>query len=379
MATLMRLLLIGLFLLGGIAFADFERETEAADLFVRENATIERGQRVGRLFGTGAEVAVSGVVEKGVVLVDGDLVLTSSARIKGPIIVVGGDVKREAGAQLEKTVLIMAPGASPYAGKLIAGFFSMLAFFIVALPASLWPLLELLKKSSFCRNAAAFLGLLQWRWPALYIILALAISGFMMALFAELAWETLFRQQMDAVDNVFIWLVRYYANPSLDLIMVALSDLGSGFSFGLIAVFTFLRLISGRRWLESASLTLCLGGAVLLNTLLKHLFERSRPDYLRVVEVSGYSFPSGHAMVSLCFYGMLALVIIRQLADWRLRLVVVMATMGLVAGIGISRVYLGVHYPSDVAAGYAAGGMWLAFCISLFFYWSKNGLRNDGY
>jgi undecaprenyl-diphosphatase len=120
---------------------------------------------------------------------------------------------------------------------------------------------------------------------------------------------------------------------------------------------------------ESASVAVCLGGAAFLNWALKHFFVRARPDLFRVISETGYSFPSGHAMVSLCFYGMLAYVLGRRLAKRWQRLTLYALTGCLVMIIGFSRIYLGVHYPSDVAAGYIAGGTWLAFCVSLLWWW----------
>ncbi|HWQ61496.1 MAG TPA: phosphatase PAP2 family protein, partial [Negativicutes bacterium] len=118
-----------------------------------------------------------------------------------------------------------------------------------------------------------------------------------------------------------------------------------------------------------ASLVVCLGGAALLNFLLKHLFERARPDMFTVISVTGYSFPSGHAMVSLCFYGMVAYLLCRHLPRLAPQLLVYGLTAALVTAVGFSRIYLGVHYPSDVLGGYIAGGTWLLFCVSLLWWW----------
>jgi len=110
--------------------------------------------------------------------------------------------------------------------------------------------------------------------------------------------------------------------------------------------------------------------------MLKHLFERARPEAFQIVAESGFSFPSGHAMVSLCFYGIVAFLIVRKRSlQWRIAGAVV-ATL-LIVGIGVSRIYLGVHYPSDVVAGYAAGATWLGFSISLVMWWEQELSERD--
>jgi undecaprenyl-diphosphatase len=107
-----------------------------------------------------------------------------------------------------------------------------------------------------------------------------------------------------------------------------------------------------------------LGGG-LLDGVLKQIFRRPRPAWDAPIAVSGgFSFPSGHAMVSLVAYGMLAYLVWLQLEHQRARVALVGCTLVLVLLIGLSRMYLGVHYFSDVIAGYAAGAVWLAACIT---------------
>ena len=103
----------------------------------------------------------------------------------------------------------------------------------------------------------------------------------------------------------------------------------------------------------------------MLNQVLKALFARPRQHFEHplLVETS-YSFPSGHAMGSLLAYGMLAYFAVLALGSWRSRVGAVFAVALLVLLIGLSRMYLGVHYLSDVAAGYAAGGVWLSALIT---------------
>lgn len=107
-----------------------------------------------------------------------------------------------------------------------------------------------------------------------------------------------------------------------------------------------------------------LAGGGLLNVVLKALFRRTRPVLPNpfMTEV-GWSFPSGHAMGALIAYMMLAYILVILFAGKGRRWVVLMALL-LVLLIGASRMYLGVHYFSDVIAGYAAGTAWLAICIT---------------
>jgi undecaprenyl-diphosphatase len=100
-------------------------------------------------------------------------------------------------------------------------------------------------------------------------------------------------------------------------------------------------------------------GVAVLDLALKHAFHRPRPVAFFGATPNSYSFPSGHALGSLCFYGILA-VILAPLARGRgAKFCVWIAAVLLVGMIGLSRIYLGVHYPSDVIAGYCAAIVWI--------------------
>lgn len=94
-----------------------------------------------------------------------------------------------------------------------------------------------------------------------------------------------------------------------------------------------------------------------LNSLIKGLIERERPAGPWLIEETGFSFPSGHAMVSIIFYGLIGyLVWVNVRSGRKAAWLVPVLTVALIMCIGLSRIYLGVHYPSDVLAGFAAGG-----------------------
>lgn len=104
----------------------------------------------------------------------------------------------------------------------------------------------------------------------------------------------------------------------------------------------------------------------ILNRLLKLYFHRARPDFHRLIEIGGYSFPSGHAMNAFSFYSILAFLLWRHVPTRTGRIAVIIFSSLMIFVIGISRVYLGVHYPSDIIGGFLASGLWVAAVIWFF-------------
>ena len=98
---------------------------------------------------------------------------------------------------------------------------------------------------------------------------------------------------------------------------------------------------------------------IILNFILKLIFSRQRPLSYMLIDESGYSFPSGHSMVGIAFYGMIIYITYKLVKKVWLRRIFTISLAVLIALIGFSRIYLGVHYPSDVIAGFAFGYMFL--------------------
>lgn len=107
-------------------------------------------------------------------------------------------------------------------------------------------------------------------------------------------------------------------------------------------------------------------GVVLLNQACKFIVQRPRPEGFRLIAESGYSFPSGHSMVAMAFYGLLAWMAWHYERDPFVRRVSVTGFLLVVVLVGISRVYLGVHYASDVIAGFCLAAAWLAVYTTIF-------------
>ncbi len=102
----------------------------------------------------------------------------------------------------------------------------------------------------------------------------------------------------------------------------------------------------------------------ILNQLLKAILQRSRPTEYRIVEETGYSFPSGHSMVSMAFYGYLIYLIYKYVKNKYIKWISIVLLSILVCSIGISRIYLGVHYTSDVLGGFLISMSYLVIYIS---------------
>ncbi len=122
-------------------------------------------------------------------------------------------------------------------------------------------------------------------------------------------------------------------------------------------------------WLIGIGLSVPLG--MLLNVLMKYAFHLTRPSFDDpLLALTTYSFPSGHVAGATLFYGVMAVMVISRTAAWRWRVMAVLAAITMVALVALTRVYLGVHYLSDVLAAFAEGVAWLTLClIGLHTYW----------
>jgi undecaprenyl-diphosphatase len=159
------------------------------------------------------------------------------------------------------------------------------------------------------------------------------------------------------------------ASPPLTRLMVAASEGGGPLSLSLIAVALAIWAWRGGRARRAAMLALTLCGAGVLDTVLKAAMARPRPAPLHDYPLpSSASFPSGHALYSCAWFGAVALLLQLTVRTRRMRIALWCLAVGCVALVGASRVYLGVHHPSDVLAGYGVGVAWLTL-VSLGFRW----------
>ena len=209
------------------------------------------------------------------------------------------------------------------------------------------------------RHVGGFFGAL-----AAFLTVGLVLSVAAVSIFALIASAVHSGATQGFDDNVLRWLSAR-RSPLLDEIMLEITALGTGLVLLVLAAVASVFLwLTNHKWSVYVLLVGIVGGK-LLNTLLKGIFERQRPSVVEwVTEVHSPSFPSGHAMSALVVYGSVAYLVGRLEPTRRLKYVTWIVTAILVAGIGVSRMYLGVHYPSDVLAGFVAGLAWLAFVAS---------------
>lgn len=190
--------------------------------------------------------------------------------------------------------------------------------------------------------------------------------GLVLALLAGLlfAWlgEEVLEGDTQAVDERLRAIVNRNASPVLTDIMVFASVWGAPRRLAVPAVVAVAAFLL-RRWYRGAVLVVVtLLGAGVLDGGLKLLFGRTRPEafFDHYPSPGTYSFPSGHALFAMAFFGGLAVLLYDRLRRPALRLVVAVAAVAIILSIGVSRIYLGVHYPSDVLGGYAVGIVWVA-------------------
>lgn len=205
--------------------------------------------------------------------------------------------------------------------------------------------------------------------PSEYLGLHLTL-GFLAAagclwLFGRLAEDVVSNDSPVIFDQTAAAAVHELITPGLTTFFLGITTLGSKEAIALGSLIGAVVFSAWRRRLLFATWLIAAGGSVVLVLLLKAHFARPRP-YLEqpLLLETYYSFPSGHALEAVVLYGMLAYFAVLALRTGWACAAVVFGTSLLVLLIGFSRMYLGVHYLSDVTAGFAAGGAWLSLCIT---------------
>lgn len=180
---------------------------------------------------------------------------------------------------------------------------------------------------------------------------------------AQLSEEVLDREAF-AVDRTFLLWIHQFANPALDRLMLAITELGNPNTVIAIAGITFAVLWWRHYYQEAKIFFIDCSGGVILSYGLKLIFSKSRPNlWQSPITETSFSYPSGHALGSTILYGFLAYLVATRYPKFSL-FIYIFAVL-LITAIGISRLYLGVHWPTDIIAGYSIGFLWIMFCSTM--------------
>ena len=169
---------------------------------------------------------------------------------------------------------------------------------------------------------------------------------------------------INTIDTAMYNLIIKLMTANTTAVMMFISHLGSAIVLITLAI-TFILLLKNKKDARCIALNLVL--VFLLNRILKFIIARPRPEMLRLVPEDGYSFPSGHAMVSMGFYGFLIYLIYIKIKNKKVKYPLIIFLSLLILTIGISRIYLGVHYFTDVIGGFIIAIIYLILFIKFLY------------
>jgi len=179
-------------------------------------------------------------------------------------------------------------------------------------------------------------------------------------------------QKIIHFDDTIINSVQGMETPLLTYVMKFFTFIGSApfvIFLSLFLLFFLYKVLHHR--LELILFVAAIAGSAILNGILKNFFQRVRPEFHRLIEIEGYSFPSGHAMNAFTVYVIISFLLWRHITSGLGRWTLIIVSTVMILAIGISRIYLGVHYPSDIIGGYFASGFWLTTAIFFFQYYQE--------
>jgi membrane-associated phospholipid phosphatase len=199
------------------------------------------------------------------------------------------------------------------------------------------------------------------RWFALFtqeLVVLLLLLLTTLIIFAYAADLVFIRKRLTFDENIFAHVGKL-TSPGLTKIMVVISFLGKHtFLIPAYLVLLVYYMYKHFRWYSIRVIAVALSSLLLMFSL-KLSFQRLRPDIPLLEKVNGYSFPSGHALMSASFYGLLIYITWKEVKNKTAKWIITILLVLLVLTISFSRVYLRVHYASDIIAGLAAGLFWI--------------------
>jgi len=234
------------------------------------------------------------------------------------------------------------------------------------------------------RNAFALAkSLPAWAWrnrPEFWLLGGIFLAAAFLLAFGHIA-EDVLEGDSTRVDQAVLLALRNPADPADPLGPAWLEEaardvtaLGSYAVLGIVFFAVIAYLLLMRRRAAALWVAASVGGGVLLSNVLKHSFDRPRPDFVaHTARVFTSSFPSGHAMLSAVTFLTLGALLAGLYNSWRLKIFFIGIAIFLTVMVGVTRVYLGVHYPTDVLAGWCVGAGWAAICVTAFHWLQQRG------
>ena len=203
-----------------------------------------------------------------------------------------------------------------------------------------------------------------------------AIASFAAGLFLKLTWELKTENELLRFDERFLIYISKLRTPSWNGPMVDITALGSATLVTLFAVTGLILLLLVRDRRGAFFFMTSIAGGAIFNSLLKLAVRRERPSVVPpLVEVTQYSYPSGHTAMSTVMFLTLAFLVSRYFKKTWERTIIFSIAAFVIFIVGASRMYLGVHYPTDVISGVLFGGAWT--CALCAFYFSHSTVKNS--
>ena len=176
----------------------------------------------------------------------------------------------------------------------------------------------------------------------------LILISILLVIFLSMLGIVLFDKNLTFDMSIYNFIISFRCD-FLDTLFKGITACGNPLTIVALVVIFIVAL----RNKDALLLSISALDSIILNTIIKHIVRRDRPSVVRLVSEKGYSFPSGHAMIAVCVYGFLFYLAFKKIKNKHLRNVICIILGILVLGIGISRIYVGVHYASDIISGYA--------------------------
>lgn len=178
---------------------------------------------------------------------------------------------------------------------------------------------------------------------------------------------TIGNDSIKGFDKTIISTVQGWEAPWLTVIMKTFTWVGSAYVVAPVTLIGFIVLAYKLdRRPQAYLLGVVIVGTVVLNTLLKIYFQRERPEIHRILDANGFSFPSGHTMMAFSLYAILGYIIWRNVKTTTGSFIIILVSSLMTILIGGSRIYLGVHFPSDIVGGLLASGLWVTIAVMVY-------------